>query len=117
MKQNYEKVINVNKMQHQYIQNLQKANLFLKAKLKDVQEASQSQGSVDTSHIKLLADDNKKEDLEEYKMVSVGPIESLSKQELMEKKAGPRYDYPQTDRSHHNNGNFFEQKPSMNREF
>lgn len=32
------KVINMNKMQHQYIQNLQKANMTLKCKIKEVNE-------------------------------------------------------------------------------
>lgn len=32
------KVINMNKMQHQYIQNLQKANMTLKCKIKEVSE-------------------------------------------------------------------------------
>ena len=32
------KVINMNKMQHQYIQNLQKANMTLKCKIKEVTE-------------------------------------------------------------------------------
>jgi hypothetical protein len=31
-------VININKMQHQYIQNLQKANMTLKCKIKEIQE-------------------------------------------------------------------------------
>ena len=32
------KVINTNKMQHQYIQNLQKANMTLKCKIKEISE-------------------------------------------------------------------------------
>lgn len=37
------KVINMNKMQHQYIQNLQKANMTLKCKIKEVSELKTEQ--------------------------------------------------------------------------
>ncbi len=33
-----DKAIGINKMQHQYIQNLQKANLFLKQKVRELQD-------------------------------------------------------------------------------
>lgn len=36
-------MINMNKMQHQYIQNLQKANMTLKCKIKEISELQTEQ--------------------------------------------------------------------------
>lgn len=44
------KVINMNKMQHQYIQNLQKANMTLKCKIKEISELQTEQDYLNYQH-------------------------------------------------------------------
>ena len=47
------KVINLNKMQHQYIQNLQRANMTLKCKIKEMSEVIDVPGQVKAEEPKL----------------------------------------------------------------
>lgn len=70
-------------MQHQYIQNLQKANLFLKAKVKELQKPDDESNkenkqanivdtNVDVKTKKIESDD-------EFRVIPIGKIEQVNK--------------------------------------
>eukprot|EP00347_Sterkiella_histriomuscorum_P024186 403332012 len=86
-----EKAINVNKMQHHYIQNLQKANLFLKQKLKDFEEidkliktaginavTSSIPGLIDKGNTSTNLVGMIQQKSNDYKLVSIGQVKHVS---------------------------------------
>jgi hypothetical protein len=72
-----DKAININKMQHHYIQNLQKANLHLKSRIKDLEELNTKMAQVG-----LLGDPAGKYSSDEYKLVSIGNIDKVTRHDL-----------------------------------
>ena len=81
------KGINVNKMNHQYIQNLQKANMTLKCKIKEISELAGGAAPATTSQEN---DDGHWFDLEaaeeELVLKELGTIEQISEERLLAKK-------------------------------
>ena len=73
----FESVISINSKQHKRIQNLQKVNIFLKAKLKELQENKafsdnyMPQGKVGPGSSKLEATDD-------YNLVSIGHVDRVT---------------------------------------
>ena len=76
-----EKCLNINKMQHQYIQNLQKANQFLKSRVQDLEGEVVSIKSAENSAKTSIASAVTSVPEETYKLVPVGKIEEISKQQ------------------------------------
>ena len=78
------KSINVNKMNHQYIQNLQKANMTLKCKIKELTEMATGKS------LSSVKDEGTWFDLEaaedELELKELGSIEEVSKQIIQQRK-------------------------------
>jgi len=82
------KVINMNKMQHQYIQNLQKANMTLKCKIKEVSDLATEQDCREYQEDLTLTREDEAADPqlaeesgepeEEFEMQAIGTIEQES---------------------------------------
>ena len=88
------KVINMNKMQHQYIQNLQKANMTLKCKIKEVTEIH-SDLDMQRYHEEQASapqtSDEEEVPEEEFELEELGTIEEVSyRQAMAEKRARER---------------------------
>ena len=98
------KVINMNKMQHQYIQNLQKANMTLKCKIKEISElhteedyinyqdsqkkmGDETQEKVDPKVSEEEEDLEVIEEAEEMQLHEIGTIEEVSKKAAERKRA------------------------------
>jgi hypothetical protein len=91
------KVINMNKMQHQYIQNLQKANMTLKCKIKEVSEIKTEKDMLRYHDEQLNNDDSQSEEEadmvveDEFVLEELGTIEEVSyRQARAEKRAKER---------------------------
>lgn len=75
------KGININKMQHQYIQNLQKSNMTLKCKIKEISEIQTQQ---DLDRVKAetdqISDSEFIEELsgDEFQLQELGTIEQMN---------------------------------------
>ena len=108
------KVINMNKMQHQYIQNLQKANMTLKCKIKEVSELKTEQDRQNYQSEILKKEDSEEEEPEiieetiaddEFDLQELGTIEEMSYQKSLKKRRASRtkdqfYDRNSIGRSH-----------------
>ena len=86
------KAINVNKMNHQYIQNLQKANMTLKCKIKEMAEMGPDSvvSALDAESAVTRGDGGRWFDLEtaeeEVELKELGTIEQISSERLAARK-------------------------------
>src|SRR4051794_11186714 len=89
-------------MQHQYIQNLQKANLFLKAKVKELQVKKEDEPSLNKIDNSLT--EKKKDNKEnvygaggndEFELIPVGKIEQINKKEMIQHRMDLNEEQPQ----------------------
>ena len=96
------KVINMNKMQHQYIQNLQKANMTLKCKIKEISELQTEQDYLNYQHSQTKLSEKEVPEAEvasqsdefefidedeEFQLQELGTIEEVSRKAIEKKRA------------------------------
>ncbi len=99
-----EKAICINKMQHQYIQNLQKANLFLKAKVKELQEVKNEEKRPAAKEDEKKGGEKGKENVSEFELIPIGRIEQLNKKEMVEHRIDQQENRYANDRNNGNGG-------------
>lgn len=91
------KAINMNKMQHQYIQNLQKANMTLKCKIKEISDLKVGQYDASTLRQIESMDEFNEESFEapeetveeiddEFTLAELGTIEQMTQEAQTRKK-------------------------------